>query len=101
MNDDTATLDRPQTTAPAKPEPKVEPPHPWAGLRVFYWREVRPGVIGALPAMLLEPTRALGGWNLNFWRRGSMQGRERVQHAAEPKAGAFTFPPGFKPPKVD
>ena len=65
--------------APARPaEPKVNQPHAWAGRSVFYWRVVNQttGEISPLPAMLIGPTRLIeGAWELNFFRKGQMQGR--------------------------
>ena len=93
-----------QPAAPALPatpptivEPKVNPPHPWAGRIVFYWRAVNSatGELSPLPAMLIEKTRASDGWELNFWRRGQMQGRSSVKHSDKPKAGCFTLPPNM------
>jgi hypothetical protein len=84
----------------APPEPKANQPHPWAGRLVFYWRAVNQatGELAPLPATLLEPTRCVdGGWDLNFQRRGQVQGRQGVKFSEKPKAGCFTWPP--KPAK--
>jgi hypothetical protein len=74
-------------------EPKVNLPHPWAGRICFYWREVNQTTheISPLPAMLIAPTRASDGWDLNFWRLSQMQGRANVKFSATPKAGCFTW----------
>ncbi len=76
---------------PEAVEIKVRQPHHWAGRMVFYWRQTAANEISPLPAMLLEPTRASEGWELNFWRRGQMQGRANVKHSSVPKAGCWTW----------
>jgi len=108
--EDTDDLPEPPKTAPPptppappmKPkDPKVNHPHAWAGRFIFYWREINSvtGEIGPLPGVLIEPSRPLadGSWDLNFWRKGSMQGRSQVKFSEKPKAGCFTFRPGEKP----
>lgn len=89
----------PKAAPPA--EPKVNQPHPWAGRSVFYWRVIdqTTGEIAPLPAMLIEQTRASEGWELNFWRKGQMQGRTNIKFSDKPKAFCFTFPPDAKPAK--
>lgn len=88
---------------PARPEPKVNMPHPWAGRMVFYWRMVNPltGELSALPAMLLEPARGPvanpDGWDLNFYGRGKMQGRSGVKFSEKPRAGFWTWGPQGAP----
>jgi hypothetical protein len=93
---ESATIEQPAAKPPeAKPAPRVAPVHPWIGSAVFYWRIINQatGEIGALPAMLLAPTRGTeGSWDLNFWQPNRMQGRQAVRFSREPAQGCWTWP---------
>jgi len=93
-------VEQEQASAPKAP-PKVTLPHPWAGRAVLYWRETSPGVIAPLPAMLIQPTRATEGWDLNFWRVNQMQGRTNVKFSDTPKAGCWTWLAEDAPDEAD